>query len=69
MPDTEVAYEHIHQAAERIRSIAQRTPVMTSHSFNRAAGMEAFFKCENFQKGGAFKIRGASNFIFSIPKE
>ena len=68
MPDTDVTYEHIRQAADRIRSIAQRTPVMTSQSFNRATGMEAFFKCENFQKGGAFKIRGASNFIFSIPK-
>ena len=59
---------HIQAAAERIRSIAQRTPVMTSRSFNQEAGITAFFKCENFQKGGAFKIRGAANFIFSIPK-
>jgi len=63
-----VTYEQIEAAAERIRPIAQRTPVMTSHSFNKEAGITAFFKCENFQKGGAFKIRGASNFIFSIPK-
>ncbi len=69
MPGTEVTFEHIQAAAERIRPIAKRTPVMTSASFNAEAGVEAFFKCENFQKGGAFKIRGASNFIFSIPKD
>ncbi|HWZ32626.1 MAG TPA: threonine/serine dehydratase [Bryobacteraceae bacterium] len=68
MPDTEIAFEHIRAAAERIRPIAKRTPVMTSASFDAEAGVSAFFKCENFQKGGAFKIRGASNFILSIPK-
>jgi threonine dehydratase len=68
MPDTEITFEHIRAAAERIRPIAKRTPVMTSASFDAEAGVSAFFKCENFQKGGAFKIRGASNFIFSIPK-
>jgi len=68
MPDTEITFEHICKAAERIRPIAKRTPVMTSASFDAEAGVQAFFKCENFQKGGAFKIRGASNFIFSIPK-
>jgi threonine dehydratase len=41
---------------------------MTSKSFNRQAGVEAFFKCENLQRGGAFKIRGAANFVYSIPK-
>jgi threonine dehydratase len=56
-------------AAERIRPIAHRTPVMTSRSFDAEAGVEAYFKCENLQRGGAFKIRGASNFIFSIPRE
>ncbi len=60
--------DEIRRAAERIRPIAHRTPVMRSQSFNRAAGFEAFFKCENFQRGGAFKIRGAANFIFSIPE-
>jgi threonine dehydratase len=69
MPDTEVTFEDIRSAAERIKPIAKRTPVMTSHSVNTRAGVSAFFKCENFQKGGAFKIRGASNFILSIPKE
>jgi threonine dehydratase len=69
MPDTEVTFEHIRAAAERISPIAKRTPVMTSASFDDEAGVHAFFKCENLQKGGAFKIRGASNFVFSIPKE
>ena len=40
---------------------------MTSHLVDRAAGLSAFFKCENLQRGGAFKIRGAANFLFSIP--
>ena len=69
MPDIEVTFEDISKAAERIRPIAKRTPVMTSRSFDDAAGASIFFKCENFQKGGAFKISGASNFILSIPKE
>src|SRR5277367_3517994 len=66
---SEITFDHIAAAAERIRPIAKRTPVMTSRSFDSEAGVSAFFKCENFQKGGAFKIRGASNFIFSIPKD
>ena len=41
---------------------------MTSHLLDRQAGVEIFFKCENLQRGGAFKIRGAANFLFSIPK-
>jgi threonine dehydratase len=65
----EVTFDHIRAAAERIRPTAKRTPVMTSRSFDAEAGVSAFFKCENLQTGGAFKIRGASNFIFSIPKE
>jgi threonine dehydratase len=69
MPDTEITFEQICAAAERIKPIAKRTPVMTSASFDAEAGVHAFFKCENLQKGGAFKIRGASNFVFSIPKE
>src|SRR5580704_9730224 len=66
---TEVTFEDIRAAAERIRPTAKRTPVMTSRSFDAEAGVAAFFKCENLQTGGAFKIRGASNFIFSIPKD
>jgi threonine dehydratase len=69
MPDTDVTFCDIQQAAERIRPIAKRTPVMASASFDRESGVTAFFKCENFQKGGAFKIRGAANFVLSIPKD
>lgn len=58
----------VREAAERIRPIARRTPVMTARSFDQAAGARAFFKCENFQTGGAFKIRGASNLIFSLDR-
>lgn len=55
----------IRAAAERIN--VKRTPVMTSRSFDRESGVAAFFKCENLQTGGSFKIRGASNFVQSIP--
>lgn len=68
MPGTEVTFDDIVRAAERIKGIAKRTPVMTSQAFNERAGVDAVFKCENFQKGGAFKIRGAANFLYSIPK-
>jgi threonine dehydratase len=64
-----VTLSDIRQAAERIAGIAHRTPVLTSRTFDERTGVHAFFKCENFQRGGAFKIRGASNFIYSIPKE
>lgn len=63
-----VTAEHIRHASERIRPITHRTPVLTSYLVNQRAGSEVFFKCENFQRGGAFKIRGAANFLFSIPK-
>jgi threonine dehydratase len=46
-----------------------RTPVFTSRSASSVAGKSLLFKCENFQRGGAFKIRGASNLIFSLPPE
>ncbi len=59
----------IRAAAERIRPIARRTPVLTSPDFDAASGVRAFFKCENLQRGGAFKIRGASNFILQIAPE
>ena len=58
----------IREAAERIRPIAQRTPVLTSHAFDAESRVNAFFKCENLQKGGAFKIRGAANLVFSLDK-
>ena len=68
MPVTDVTFDDIREAARRIQPIAKRTPVMRSRGFDAEAKISAFFKCENFQTGGAFKIRGASNFVFSIPK-
>jgi threonine dehydratase len=58
--------ELIQEAAARIRGHVHRTPVMTSRSFNERAGREVFFKCENLQRAGAFKIRGATNKILSL---
>jgi threonine dehydratase len=59
----------IKEAAARIAGRIHRTPVLTSHSFNEATGKEVFFKCENLQRAGAFKIRGATNKILSLTKE
>jgi threonine dehydratase len=58
--------ERIKEAAARINGRIHRTPVVTSHSFNERAGCEVFFKCENLQRAGAFKIRGATNKILSL---
>jgi len=54
------------EAHERIRGRIHRTPVLTSASLNALSGAELFFKCENLQKTGSFKIRGATNAIFSL---
>ena len=61
--------DDVRAAAERIRPLARKTPVFTSAGFDREAGMRVYFKCENFQRGGSFKIRGASNLVLSLPKE
>lgn len=61
-----ITLDDIERAAGRIRDIAQCTPVMTSHLFDERARVQAFFKCENLQRGGAFKIRGAANFAYSL---
>ncbi|HEX2268064.1 MAG TPA: threonine/serine dehydratase [Pyrinomonadaceae bacterium] len=61
--------EMIQAARERIASRIHRTPVITSRQFNEVAGKEVFFKCENFQRAGAFKIRGATNRIQSLTDE
>jgi threonine dehydratase len=56
----------IQQAATRIRPYAYRTPVFTCSSLNQLVGAEVFCKCENFQKVGAFKFRGACNAVFAL---
>src|SRR5438128_7718823 len=58
--------ELIQQAAARIAGRVHRTPVITSRAFNEVAGCEVFFKCENLQRAGAFKARGATNKILSL---
>ena len=56
----------INEARERISGRIHRTPVVSSRQFNAAAGKQVFFKCENLQRAGAFKIRGATNKILSL---
>ena len=53
-------------AHERIRPYVKRTPTLTSSRLDEASGASLFFKCENFQKDGAFKARGATNAVFSL---
>ena len=59
-------YAAILAAHERIRPHIHRTPVLTSARLNAASGASLFFKCENFQKVGAFKARGATNAVFAL---
>ena len=66
MPLTLPDSADIVQAARNIRGFAHRTPVMTSSSLDEAAGCRLFFKCENLQKAGAFKFRGACNALASM---
>ncbi|MFZ4405154.1 MAG: threo-3-hydroxy-L-aspartate ammonia-lyase [Pseudobdellovibrionaceae bacterium] len=56
-----ISFADIEKAQSRIDKVAHHTPVLTSRTFNTASGVEAFFKCENFQRMGAFKFRGAYN--------
>src|SRR6059036_2378818 len=58
--------DSIRAAHERIRPYIHRTPVLTSSRLDEASGASLFFKCENFQKIGAFKARGATNAVFSL---
>jgi threonine dehydratase len=60
--------EEIKQAARRINPYIHRTSVLTCRGINQLTGGEIFFKCENFQKVGAFKARGATNAVFSLAK-
>ncbi len=66
---TPIDWEMIREAHERIGARIHRTPVLTSATFNSMSGAELYFKCDNFQKTGSFKIRGASNAILSLSEE
>jgi threonine dehydratase len=59
----------VHAAAERLRGIAHRTPVHTSRTLDGMTGARVFLKCENFQRGGAFKFRGAYNAVSLLSDE
>ena len=66
----QVSIDDVRAAAERIKALAKNTPVMHSRLFDEAAsGTQCFFKCENLQRGGAFKIRGALNFLMALSPE
>ena len=62
-------FDDVRRAAERIRPLVHRTPVLTCESLDRLAGCRLFFKAENLQKVGAFKFRGACNAVFSLEDE
>lgn len=64
-----ITRETIEQAHERIRAYIHRTPIITSAGLNEEAGCALYFKCENFQKIGAFKARGATNAVLSLSPE
>jgi threonine dehydratase len=59
----------IQEAFGRLKGIANQTPVMTSRTLNRLTGQQVFLKCENFQRGGSFKFRGAYNTISQLTPE
>lgn len=61
-----ISIDDVRAAAERLRGVAQRTPVMRASSFDAAAGAQVWLKCEQFQRAGAFKFRGAYNRIASM---
>jgi threo-3-hydroxy-L-aspartate ammonia-lyase len=64
-----INFDDITQAAARLKGVAHRTPVLTSRTADEMAGAELFFKCENFQRMGAFKFRGAYNALAQFSAE
>ena len=64
-----VRYEDVEGAATRLHAVAHRTPVLTCRSFDQRTGCHAFFKCENFQRAGAFKFRGAYNALSRLSED
>lgn len=64
-----VSYREIEEAADRLEGIAHKTPVLSSRLINEYVGAEVYFKCENFQRVGAFKFRGGYNAISKLSDE
>lgn len=69
MDASDITFETVQRAAARIAGVAHRTPVMTCSALDEMAGRRLFFKCENFQKVGAFKFRGAFNAVSQLSDE
>ncbi|MCC8194825.1 MAG: pyridoxal-phosphate dependent enzyme, partial [Deltaproteobacteria bacterium] len=69
MPQPAISFDDVAAAHERIRHVAHRTPVFTSTTANALTGAELFFKCENYQRMGAFKFRGAYNSLAQFRPE
>jgi threonine dehydratase len=65
----QVTYADVEAAAQRLEGVAHRTPIATSRLFDELTGAQAFFKCENFQRMGAFKFRGAYNALAQLGGE
>lgn len=65
----EITKQNIEEAHERIKPFIHKTPVLTSKTLDQISAASLFFKCENFQKIGAFKIRGGMNAVLALPKE
>src|SRR5437667_436408 len=64
-----VSFDDVAAAHERIRAQAKRTPVLSSSTVDALTGARVFFKCENFQRMGAFKFRGAYNALAQLSPE
>jgi threonine dehydratase len=64
-----VCLDDVRQASERIRPLVRRTPVLQSDAFDHRSGYAVYLKAENLQRTGSFKLRGAANFIESIPRQ
>src|SRR5512136_1687922 len=69
MSNDTVTFTDVQAAAARLHGQAHRTPIITSETFDQMAGCRVFFKCENLQRAGAFKFRGAYNALSQLPPE
>ncbi|OQY34808.1 MAG: hypothetical protein B6243_05205, partial [Anaerolineaceae bacterium 4572_5.2] len=66
MNDFAINFDNVQKAAVRLTGVAHRTPVLISRTVNRLSGYQVYFKCENFQRAGAFKFRGAYNTLSQL---
>ncbi len=66
METRQITRAHLEQASARLAKVVRRTPVETCRTLDERAGASLFFKCEHLQRGGAFKLRGASNAVLSL---